>query len=144
MLARSPIYDPTRILLAAGGRIALRLLLVSTALLMISLLVTVSSTTTPNRRSHTRTELANLRNAIEAYFITQGCSPPDIQALVEAGVLRVEPSDGWEQPLTYRRSWDDPREIRFTVCSLGKDGALGTGDDLCLGGMLFSQAGLPT
>jgi hypothetical protein len=144
MLARSPIYHPARILMAAGGRIALRLLLITAALLSTSLLVATTTLTSPDLTGRARLDLLSLRYAVVEYHLLQGHAPPDLLSLVDAHILPHPPRDPWQQPFTYHRSWKTVREVRISLCTAGPDRIPDTEDDLCLDGLLRSPHELPT
>ena len=80
-----------------------------------------------------RLDLRNIRQALNAYRERTGVWLPEqrwAEALIDSQMLGREPLDPWDRPYRYQFEILDAGERRPVLTSLGRDGELGTDDDI--------------
>ncbi|MCX6561503.1 MAG: type II secretion system protein GspG [Candidatus Aminicenantes bacterium] len=76
----------------------------------------------------TRTNMQTLQNIIASFLATEGGSPADLQAVRSAGLLTTGAQDAWGRDIRYEKR----SEASFRLTSMGRDGKLGTADDIVM------------
>jgi hypothetical protein len=76
----------------------------------------------------TRTNMQTLQNIIASFLATEGESPANLQAVRSAGLLATGAQDAWGRDIRYEKR----SEASFRLTSMGRDGKLGTADDIVM------------
>ena len=83
--------------------------------------------------SATKSQLANIANAVQMYAL-DGDFPSSLQVLTEGAGAPLKPKqlkDPWNQEFLYAYPGKDPKVREFDLCSKGPDKREGSEDDIC-------------
>jgi general secretion pathway protein G len=123
---------------AAGfSLLELMLVVVIMGILMSVMIVSLSGASDKTRISTTKTNLKQIRSALDLYNADFGTFPPTeagLQVLVTNKTLKAVPLDGWKHPFRYLFPGNSPNpDLQpFDLTSAGKDGQFNTLDDLVI------------
>lgn len=123
---------------AAGfSLLELMLVVVIMGILMATVIVSLSGAGDKARAGATKTNMKQIRSALDVYSAEYGTYPLTelgLQTLVTTKALKAVPLDGWKHPFRYLfpGTSPNPENQPFDLISAGKDGLFNTLDDLII------------
>lgn len=117
--------------LPAFTLLEMMLVVVIIGLLATVVIYNIAGQTDTALRQITITKMAEVENMLSQYYSRNGTYPAALNALWTGSspLLKKEPLDGWKHKLLYLVPAQEPGKD-YSLYSAGKDGKLGTADDL--------------